>query len=519
MTSVVVLISFFCLAFGAPALAPLRVQAAAARTSNHRHGDRSAACASGSLSFRDGVASADPNIVLPEAPFQFKASFSLVPAAGATCPAPSSIYAVLDTYQSLWPTLKNVTGLSVSSDCRYSVNLAVVSPAKDGLFFLGWSVFASSRGLVGVFNVSIDVTCSASIVDWCVQGEQRYVFDPSLGKFKCVRTYLPCGIETAVGVPNPDRCRVYDCFSNFSCGRDPVGVREGLDCAICTPDVSASPACTPNCTNADNTSRVCGDDGCGGNCGTCPPGPNQLCGIRGDCIAIVPGLFCFVFFSCRIVKRFLFFSGTCSSPYPLFGNSLSSGDALLNPSDASGVTYFSLNNASPDSTLPVTQVSSSNRASLGWPVDQVSVPKMGARVRVFFDGSSYPNSVDPTGNSVGTQDVLFRFCIPATTPVQAMEAYLLAQDGSVTVTDTFLVFLREDCSEFNATSPPIGGPDLWSSDDATPPGSISSRVHIGGLIGGNCYLLDATYYSTSNAGPVWLEVPRVFFFFSEMHSL
>ncbi len=31
-------------------------------------------------------------------------------------------------------------------------------------------------------------------------------------------------------------------------------------------------ACTPDCTTADGTTKVCGSDGCGGSCGSCPPG-------------------------------------------------------------------------------------------------------------------------------------------------------------------------------------------------------------------------------------------------------
>ena len=36
--------------------------------------------------------------------------------------------------------------------------------------------------------------------------------------------------------------------------------------------------CTPNCTD-----KECGDDGCGGSCGTCPTG--ETCNNSGTCVA------------------------------------------------------------------------------------------------------------------------------------------------------------------------------------------------------------------------------------------
>jgi hypothetical protein len=39
--------------------------------------------------------------------------------------------------------------------------------------------------------------------------------------------------------------------------------------------------CTPSCTNALGQPMACGDDGCGGSCGTCPA--TQVCGASGQC--------------------------------------------------------------------------------------------------------------------------------------------------------------------------------------------------------------------------------------------
>ena len=39
--------------------------------------------------------------------------------------------------------------------------------------------------------------------------------------------------------------------------------------------------CTPNCERPDGTQKKCGPDGCGGNCGACPP--DQDCSNNGIC--------------------------------------------------------------------------------------------------------------------------------------------------------------------------------------------------------------------------------------------
>jgi hypothetical protein len=42
--------------------------------------------------------------------------------------------------------------------------------------------------------------------------------------------------------------------------------------------------CEPMCWNADGTMKECGDDGCGGSCGVCPP--NSQCTDTGQCVSV-----------------------------------------------------------------------------------------------------------------------------------------------------------------------------------------------------------------------------------------
>jgi hypothetical protein len=81
----------------------------------------------------------------------------------------------------------------------------------------------------------------------------------------------------------------FDCSTYVDDYGDPMPFCTWYDEAqffICGPEVMETPAdvadscswtpCTPNCTG-----KKCGDDGCGGTCGTCPEG--QVCGDDGQC--------------------------------------------------------------------------------------------------------------------------------------------------------------------------------------------------------------------------------------------
>lgn len=339
-------------------------------------------------------------------------------------------------------------------------------------------------------HTPIDVTCSATIIDtWC-NGERRWIPRTK----RCASTYKPCGQETAVGVANANNCTRYACYNNNrTCGRIPIG---GDACIECTP--VSTETCIPNCNNAgDNSIRVCGDDGCGGICGPfgsgsgcnpADPSGNVSCDATvGVCVQPL--------------------KGACSVPYSLFGTNLAPGSPELNPNDAVGIQYFKLNNSAPDTTLPMIEILNASSAS-GWPVDGLTVPDTGIRVRIYLDSSFYQDSVTSAGNSVGTPDVSFKFIIPAG-EVQPMDAYILGANGDCTDRDTYLVVVNGDCSAIESGQPSWHPADQFEADDSTPPGSYCSNVLAVGLMGGESgasFNLVATTYSASNAGPLWLEV-------------
>jgi len=341
---------------------------------------------------------------------------------------------------------------------------------------------------VSTFNVSIDVTCSATLLDsgWC-DGERRWIPATS----KCVRTYKPCGQETAVGVAETDKCKVYECFEKTkTCGRTPIG-KNCIDC------YTVGEVCIPNCKNEDNTTRVCGDDGCGGVCGTfgqgngCDPADPQgniSCdAATGTCVPAT--------------------HGSCQQPYPLFGRRLKGGDALLNPYDPQGIEYWMLNNKSPDTTEPVVSIDATGALPADWPSDGVTVPKGGIRVRVKYNSTYYSDTVTSGGNAVGTPDVTFTFTIPNGTAYQGLDAYLVDGTGDISAysMDMYLSLVKENCESFAYGDPYWSPADVYDNDDAAPPGGFGSHIYSTGL-GPGTYKIVGSHYAAQSVGYSWLEV-------------
>ncbi|HOX46469.1 MAG TPA: lamin tail domain-containing protein [Myxococcota bacterium] len=80
-------------------------------------------------------------------------------------------------------------------------------------------------------------------------------------------------------------CSQY-CDANGACpaGWEPYYDDDGVTCLFCVPTI----ACTPDCTG-----RECGDDGCGGSCGSCVA--PEVCDASGQCVpggAGLPGDLC-----------------------------------------------------------------------------------------------------------------------------------------------------------------------------------------------------------------------------------
>jgi hypothetical protein len=96
---------------------------------------------------------------------------------------------------------------------------------------------------------------------------------------------LECGVG---GTPNQcadpgDGCTPAACSPN-ECGPSTDSCGNPRTCPMCPAgkkcEAGRCVACTPNC--ATNVHYACGDDGCGGSCGTCPdtdssPGSNWQC--------------------------------------------------------------------------------------------------------------------------------------------------------------------------------------------------------------------------------------------------
>lgn len=427
--------------------------------------------------------------------------------------SPKLVYAVLSStsYGNAWPLLRNITSWTSLSGQSIRSVVSGRSPTTPGLYHLSWLVYYGSNGLtLGTLSTSIEVTCSAPVVNFCTEGERRWIVSTG----RCVRTYLPCGQETAVGVPETDNCRIYPCDSvTKTCGKTPLGGAQcerckcfpqcdsgvicgdndgcGGSCGTCPSGTMCNndgTACNP-CTLVDCAAagRLCGDNGCGGSCGTCSDPTTPYCGPAYTCVTDLPG--------------------TCKTPYPLFLNSLAVGDAALNPGDKTGIQVWVLNNNSTTSVEPISApVSASNRASLGLPADQVTVPKTGVRLRIFYDSSKgYVDSIEPIFNGANIPDLIFHFTIPNTTVAQGMEAYLLGQD---TDRDMFLAVMKWNgsaCIQLDSSTPPVTPADAFYSDDASPPGGVGSHVYMSALTPGD-YVLVATHYSSSNVGTSWLDV-------------
>jgi len=241
---------------------------------------------------------------------------------------------------------------------------------------------------------------------------------------------------------------------------------------------------------------MCGDDGCGGLCGSIGVGngcnasdPNNLTscdGFTGQCVVAT--------------------LGSCQLPYPLLGKTLNPGDVGLNSLDQEGLKYWMLNNTSTDTTEPIVQIFANQTLPAGYPTDGYTVPTTGIRVRIFLNSAFYGDSITSASNAIGTSDVSFAFTIASAQP-QAFDAYLLGQDGSTGTDsrDMFFSLVQADCTDFSIGSPNYTPADQYESDDASPPGGYGSHIYSTGLSNGT-YIIVASTYSQNNAGPSWLEV-------------
>jgi len=139
-------------------------------------------------------------------------------------------------------------------------------------------------------GITYEGCCDGSIVKWCEGGEIAQVdcaTDPQSPGPSCGWAadagYYWCGDTTAEDpsgtfpyvceggcVTDPASCNGKGCDELNNCGQ-PCGCAAGQTC-----EAGQCVACTPSCVGV-----VCGDDGCGGTCGTCAEG--LACTQYGQC--------------------------------------------------------------------------------------------------------------------------------------------------------------------------------------------------------------------------------------------
>jgi len=133
--------------------------------------------------------------------------------------------------------------------------------------------------------------CQAGEHGCSVEGTHAWTCGTKDGWPCQVRDYQPCpgGCDDTTGAC-ATTCTP-DC-TGLECGDDGCGGSCGT-CAggdVCGPDgLCGPPACVPDCTN-----KVCGDDGCGGNCGDCQPDETCDAGqcVPGACVPACDGKEC-----------------------------------------------------------------------------------------------------------------------------------------------------------------------------------------------------------------------------------
>jgi len=178
------------------------------------------------------------------------------------------------------------------------------APPWPGVHTLRWQGSYHGEPFGPSVDAKVEVTCSDGL--FC-NGAERFVDG------RCVAGIDPCDDGTD--------CTVDHCDDDKGvCSHD---LKAG--CASCLADTS----CTPDCTG-----KACGDDGCGGECGTCPAG--QGC-------ASAAGL-------CKPADQ----PGTCAKPFPL----LDPGTPLAGDHEIIGDTTSGLHQVVPTCNSTSTAVES-----------------------------------------------------------------------------------------------------------------------------------------------------------------
>jgi len=154
----------------------------------------------------------------------------------------------------------------------------------------------------GCGSITYEGCCNGSTVAWCEGGAVQQIncaTEPQAPGTSCgwdsEGGYYWCGSSTGSDPSgaNPRGCDgsggsvgpcTPDCLGKL-CGNDGCGGQCGT-CAASQECVGgqciASQQCTPTCKRTDGTLKECGDNGCGGMCGSC--GIGKVCSTVGACV-------------------------------------------------------------------------------------------------------------------------------------------------------------------------------------------------------------------------------------------
>lgn len=330
---------------------------------------------------------------------------------------------------------------------------------KDAIYKQTWTAPTAPHP-IGIHGLNISATGRTPIIVWLevtcsdfniCNGAENYVMDEH--GYECRKApFALCD--------DGETCTTDLCSSTGICSHLNNG------CAACTN------TCTPDCTNA-----VCGDDGCGGSCGTCQLG--FLCNkARTACEACIPdcaGKTCGPD-GCGAV------CGTCGS------NELCISNSCVTGSSTSG------------SCADLIDLSS-QAAGVGW----------NGIIHAHDDNTRGFREVIPLCLALSTApDIKYLISVPTAVGYVGLQAYMSGPDCELDDTVLHLWEIPLGANPATACTVLNANP-VWSvacGDDSNPPGGVCSAVRYM-LKPNRQYILVADAYSDNNVGPYSLDITFV----------
>lgn len=268
---------------------------------------------------------------------------------------------------------------------------------------------------------------------------------------ECLASSPPCGYQNLL---TNDCCMAYQCFNNNkTCSKNSLGYAANGTC---------NTQALKSVTEVNNQCGICDYDKCNPKCKRSwecgVDGCNRGCTVIGnqrysDCSYKGPGYSC-INNKCLVLSNN---PGTCRNPLPLFGDLPSSGS-----------------------------------------IDGYTVPSIGtgsSDLIVNGDTSTGEDQVIVWCNPAAVKEKVYRFKLNNKQGVQFM---VTAANGDPCALDTLLALYKGNCTN------PLDYATGTCSDDATPPGCLSSRLFA--VLDPGEYSLVVSGYSSSNVGPYTLSI-------------